>query len=77
MMYGYNNSLGMENGNLIVWVIGLIFLVIIIWVVVKVVTHRKKLNHPDFMSPLDILKNRYAKGEISKSEFEEKKRDLK
>ena len=77
MMYEFNNSLGMENGNLLVWAIGLIFLVIIIWVVVKVVTHRNKLNHPDIMSPLDILKKRYAKGEISKSEFEEKKRDLK
>lgn len=27
-------------------------------------------------SPIDILKKRYARGEISKEEFEERRRDL-
>lgn len=73
MMDGYNDSCGMGYG----WVIGLIVLVLLIWLVVKVVSQNHKLNKPAIKTPLDVLKDRYAKGEISKVEFEEKKSDLK
>ena len=76
MMDGYNNSFGMGYGYWFEWAIGLIIFIIIIGLVVKVVNQKNKLNKPGIISPLDILKNRYAKGEISKTEFEEKKKDI-
>ncbi len=54
------------------WLIGLIILVIIIWLVVKVVNQNNTSNQSHNKSALDILKERYARGEISKEEFEEK-----
>ena len=57
-------------------VIGLIIFIIIIGLVVKIVNQKNKLNKPNVKSTLDILKNRYAKGEISKTEFEEIKKDI-
>lgn len=55
--------------------------VIVIIMVVRWFAHsdKSKLNLQNFVggdSALDILKKRYARGEIDKKEFEEKKADL-
>lgn len=59
--------------GLIFWIfliVGIVFL--LIWVVRKASGRGTEKEE----SALDILKKRYAKGEISKEEYEEKRRDL-
>jgi putative membrane protein len=70
-MYGMNHGWAMGLG----WFLGLAVLVVLIWLIVKVISQTGNTNQAH-KSALDILKERYAKGEISKEEFEEKKKDL-
>ena len=71
-MDGMNNFWGMGYG----WIIGLIVLVVIVGLVVNAIKQKKNSNRPKYNSPLDILKTRYAKGEISRDEYEEKRRHI-
>jgi len=72
MMVGLNQGLEMGWG----WIIGLIVLVIIIWIIVRALSRKKTPKLPNNRSPLDILKERYARGEIGKEEFEEKRKSI-
>ena len=58
------------------WLIGLVILVLIIWLIVKVGNQNITANQSHDKSALDILKERYARGEIDKVEFEERKKDI-
>lgn len=58
------------------WIIGLIVLIAIIWIVVKSMNQNTGFTQSPEKSALNILKERYAKGEIDKNEFEERKKDL-
>ncbi len=71
-MMGYGMGAWMLLG-IVFWVLvvaGLVLLVI--WIVQKALGGRGGAVE----SALEILKKRYARGEISKEEYEEKKRDL-
>lgn len=60
------------------WIFGLIFIGLIIWAVIAIVNKNQNSNQslPSGETPLDILKRRYARGEITKDKFDEMKRNL-
>jgi putative membrane protein len=87
-MWGYGNvgGLGYGLGFGFGWFMMLVFLGLIIWAVFALIKgfsnqdghrngHHGKREHMT-NNALDILKERYAKGEISKEEFDKMKQDL-
>ncbi len=64
------------------WGIGIMLMMFLFWILVLVgfvlglrwLVSQGKASRPD--AALDILRERYARGEIGKEEFEAKKRDL-
>ncbi len=63
---------GMGLGMLIMIIFWAGLIALVVWIVVKAVRSGKSTSE----TPLDIAKARYAKGEISKKEFEQLKKDL-
>ncbi len=60
------------------WIFWLIIIGVIVWLLINQSGKNRIQNqvNPHLESPLDILKKRYAKGEISKEQFEQMKQDL-
>ena len=53
-----------------------ILIILGIVVLVRWLSRSASPHHEASETPLDILKKRYARGEIGKEEFEQKKRDI-
>ena len=71
-MNGINHSWGLGSGYF--WIIGIIIIIVAIWLIVKILGRSNNRNAPIEKTPVDILKDRYARGEISKQEYQEKKK---
>ena len=66
---------GFGYGGMFMWIIFLIVIGLLIYFIVK--AQKTKGQMPTQReSPVDILKGRYAKGEITKEVFERMKKDL-
>ncbi len=59
------------------WFIWVILLGVIIWGILQFTNRNSQINDNESESPMDILKKRYASGEISKEKFEEIKEKIK
>jgi putative membrane protein len=61
-----------RGSSLLLWILVILGIVVL----VKWLLEREKKPSESGEGALDILKRRYAKGEIDKEEFEQKKKDL-
>lgn len=64
---------GMGGGFM--WIFWIVLLVALLWAL-KVATSGRGSSTERHKSALEILEERYAKGEIERDEFEQKRKDL-
>ena len=69
----YANGI-LSYGGIFMMVLGLVLIIAVIWFIYKGGTLQKKGGGE---TPMDILQKRFINGEISREEFEEKKKVIK
>ncbi|MDD5703490.1 MAG: SHOCT domain-containing protein [Dehalococcoidales bacterium] len=59
------------------WILWIVIIGLVVWGIITLVKHSSSTsNTSQKRNPLEIARERYAKGEISKEEFEEIKKNL-
>ncbi len=73
-MYGYDHSGWMFGGGLWMVLVWLVPIALAIWLISS--RGERPAQNSAEKTALDILKERYARGEIKQDEFEQKKRHI-
>jgi putative membrane protein len=73
-MAGWNHMMG-YGGGILVWFLFLILIAVIAYFVIQSTRSRTRDGAPK-ETAMEILQKRFARGEISKDEYEERKRIL-
>jgi putative membrane protein len=69
---GWGHMMGYGFGGMIMWIIFIAIIGVLIYFLMQATKGRDRAGE----TPLEILKKRYAKGEITKEEFERMRTDI-
>ena len=73
MDYGLRMMLG---GGMFFWIIPLLLLLIVVFAAFKAFDFQRKPINEDSVNPMEIIKVRYAKGELTEEEYLKMKEQL-
>ncbi len=78
-MHGWGHMMNFWYGGTLMWILFLIVIVVVVYFILqstKPKSYDSSFRKTPRETSIDILKRRYARGEITKEEFEQMKKDL-